>query len=309
MAFTMHSHSGQFCPGHAKDQLEEVIQRAISLNMRLISITEHMPRIDDQDLYPEEIEAGDTTALLLPRHEGYLAEGIRLRAKYAGQIQILIGFEGEWVRPSYGPVIRCLARDTRVDFFIGSVHHVHGIPIDYDRAMYEQARQVGDGSDQKLFEDYFDSMFAMLQDVRPRVIAHFDLIRLLSDVPNQDLKTWDSVWAKAVRSLKLIAQQGGLLEVNSSALRKGLDEPYPSRSVCKEFLAHGGKFTLSDDSHGVAQVGLNFERVKTYLEDVGVETLWYLERLGDEPHSTSGTLRLKSVPLNELDMKGHPSTA
>lgn len=74
-------------------------------------------------------------------------------------------------------------------------------------------------------------------------------------------------------------------------------------------MAHGGKFTLSDDSHGVAQVGLNFERVKTYLEDVGVETLWYLERLGDEPHSTSGTLRLKSVPLNELDMKGHPSTA
>lgn len=183
---------------------------------------------------------------MLPRHEGYLAEGIRLRAKYAGQIQILIGFEGEWVRPSYGPVIRCLARDTRVDFFIGSVHHVHGIPIDYDRAMYEQARQVGDGSDQKLFEDYFDSMFAMLQDVRPRVIAHFDLIRLLSDVPNQDLKTWDSVWAKAVRSLKLIAQQGGLLEVNSSALRKGLDEPYPSRSVCKVwFLRFIYRITLT----------------------------------------------------------------
>lgn len=51
----MHSHSGQFCPGHAKDQLEDVIRRAISLNMRLISLTEHMPRTHDQDLYPEEV--------------------------------------------------------------------------------------------------------------------------------------------------------------------------------------------------------------------------------------------------------------
>jgi histidinol-phosphatase (PHP family) len=55
MAFSMHSHSGQFCPGHAKDQLEEVIQRAISLQMQVIALTEHMPRSEDKDLYPEEV--------------------------------------------------------------------------------------------------------------------------------------------------------------------------------------------------------------------------------------------------------------
>jgi histidinol-phosphatase (PHP family) len=55
MAFTMHSHSGQFCPGHAKDQLEEVVLRAISLKMTVMSLTEHMPRTDPKDLYPEEV--------------------------------------------------------------------------------------------------------------------------------------------------------------------------------------------------------------------------------------------------------------
>jgi histidinol-phosphatase (PHP family) len=55
MAFSMHSHSGQFCPGHAKDQLEEVIQCAISQGMRLFALTEHMPRNDNKDLYPEEV--------------------------------------------------------------------------------------------------------------------------------------------------------------------------------------------------------------------------------------------------------------
>lgn len=55
MAFTMHSHSGQFCPGHAKDVLEDIIQHAISIGMKTIGLTEHMPRTELIDLYPEEV--------------------------------------------------------------------------------------------------------------------------------------------------------------------------------------------------------------------------------------------------------------
>ncbi len=55
MAFTMHSHSGQFCPGHARDSLEEVIQRAMELGFQTIGLTEHMPRTALSDLYPEEV--------------------------------------------------------------------------------------------------------------------------------------------------------------------------------------------------------------------------------------------------------------
>lgn len=55
MAFTMHAHSGQFCPGHAVDQLEDIIKHAISLGYKTIGLTEHMPRYDEEDLYPEEV--------------------------------------------------------------------------------------------------------------------------------------------------------------------------------------------------------------------------------------------------------------
>ena len=54
MPFSHHSHSGQFC-GHATDTLEEVIQRAIALKMKVFAMTEHMPRDLDEDLYPEEV--------------------------------------------------------------------------------------------------------------------------------------------------------------------------------------------------------------------------------------------------------------
>lgn len=55
MAFTMHSHSGQFCPGHAVDELENIIKHAISVGYKTIGLTEHMPRYEEQDLYPEEV--------------------------------------------------------------------------------------------------------------------------------------------------------------------------------------------------------------------------------------------------------------
>lgn len=53
MHFSHHSHSGQFC-GHAENTLEEVVQTAISKQMDLYALTEHMPR-EEKDLYPEEV--------------------------------------------------------------------------------------------------------------------------------------------------------------------------------------------------------------------------------------------------------------
>lgn len=55
MAFTMHSHSGQFCPGHAKDDLEDIVKHAVSLGFNTMGLTEHMPRYKLEDLYPEEV--------------------------------------------------------------------------------------------------------------------------------------------------------------------------------------------------------------------------------------------------------------
>lgn len=55
MAFSMHSHSGQFCPGHAQDDLESIIQTAISSGMISLALTEHMPRESESDRYPDEV--------------------------------------------------------------------------------------------------------------------------------------------------------------------------------------------------------------------------------------------------------------
>ena len=71
----------------------------------------------------------------------------------------------------------------------------------------------------------------------------------------------------------------------------------------------GGRFTLSDDSHGVAQVGLNFERVLDYLKSLGVTELYYLERQEQDLRTQSKlTLAVKKVPFTGLGGANFPST-
>ncbi|KAK3996787.1 putative histidinol-phosphatase [Cladorrhinum sp. PSN332] len=283
MAFTMHSHSGQFCPGHAKDTLEQVIQHAISTGYKTIGLTEHMPRTSLSDLYPEELadpSPEETLASLFPRHEAYLAEAVRLRDKYAEQIHILIGFEGEWIRSEdYGPLIQKLAEDARVDYFIGSLHHTRGIPIDFDGVLYQKALDACGGSEEdKLFEAYFDEQYDMLSRLKPKVVGHFDLIRLFSSQPSRVLKGTSPVWEKVVRNLRVVKEYGGWLELNTSAFRKGLEEGYPKKEIAEEWVGMGGRFTFSDDSHGIAQISTNYLRGLEYLEGFGVKEVWTLER-------------------------------
>ena len=49
-----HSHSGQFCR-HAKDDLEEIILRAIEIGFKTFGLSEHAPRYRPEDLFPEEV--------------------------------------------------------------------------------------------------------------------------------------------------------------------------------------------------------------------------------------------------------------
>lgn len=141
--------------------------------------------------------------------------------------------EIDWIRPSSLDAIHGLLRKYPVDLFIGSLHHVHTIPIDYDRKMYSDAREKSGGTDEKLAEDYFDLQFEMLTALRPPVVGHFDLIRLLSDDPEASFVKWAGVWQKIIRNLDFIVDYGGVVELNSAGLRKGMSEPYPKAEICK----------------------------------------------------------------------------
>lgn len=151
-----------------------------------------------------------------------------------------------------------------------------GVPIDFTDEEFVRAGEVVGRGYEGLAERFFDEQLEMLEEMRPPVVAHFDLVRLKAEVGvrDRDWRAWKGVWERVERNLRFVRGYGGVLEVNTAALRKGLEDVYPRREILEAWNGMGGRCTLSDDSHGVDQICTNYEKALGCVERAGIEELW-----------------------------------
>ncbi|TRM68318.1 Polymerase/histidinol phosphatase-like protein [Schizophyllum amplum] len=288
MPFSHHSHSGQFCK-HASGTLEDVVKEAIRQKFQLFCLTEHVPRYRVQDLYPEE--QGISLDELYAQFKAFLKEAHHLKALYASQITLLVGLETEFITAVDLTKVEQLLNEhpREIEFIVGSVHHVNAIPIDFDKPTFEKAflscsfssssDAVTTSSPSYFLESYLDTQWELMRTLKPEVIGHFDLCRLYT--PDLKLDEHIGIWGRVQRNILYAIDYGALFEINAAAFRKGWNTAYPGPEVLQFILANKGRITLSDDSHGPHAVGLNYGKMKSYLEANGVKDVWRLRESGE----------------------------
>jgi len=154
----------------------------------------------------------------------------------------LVGLETEYITDDDLNHLQKLLKDNgrRIDYIVGSVHHVSTIPIDFDRVTYEKALAnfSGEegvhifGNDQMgcFLSAYFDAQHKLIRQFQPEIIGHLDLCRLYT--PSLDLKQYPIAWGKLIRNIEEAIQYGALFEINAAALKKeGWTSPYPGKDV------------------------------------------------------------------------------
>ncbi|KAH9884664.1 polymerase/histidinol phosphatase-like protein [Cubamyces lactineus] len=320
MPHSHHSHSGQFCK-HATGTLEDVVRAALQQGFETYGLTEHVPRYRTQDLYPEEHDAGLSPDALRAQFAAFLDEAHRLKEIYAGEINVLVGLETEFITDRDMDELDALLKSTNVDgrparieYLVGSVHHVRGIPIDFDRDTYLKAlstfRPTTPHSDEEHTEHatteaflcaYLDAQHTLLTRFRPEVVGHFDLCRLYT--PQLRFADYPAALARVRRNVAFAVEYGAAFELNAAAFRKGWDAAYPGADVVEIILQAGGRFVLSDDSHGPHAVGLNYHRIPEYARRMGISELWVLERDAQVQNAAGRNVVLRRVPGQWLE---HP---
>ncbi len=278
-------HSGLYCD-HAEGMLEEVILQAIRQGFTHYGLSEHMPRTRLQDLYPEERELQRDSQQLEAMYDEFQKKARRFQIQYQEEIHLLVGMETEVIHAESFNYIKACIQKYQPDYLVGSVHHVHELPIDYGPEHFAKL-EAHMGGTEPVFCSYYDQQFELLKRFQPEVIGHFDLIRLYR--PHFPLS--ERVWHKIERNLAYAIEYGALFEVNARAFRKQLAEPYPNRHILQRLQIMGGQITLGDDSHGPNQVGLNYDRLFDFLHDQHISHYYCLER------STNGKLIKKKISL------------
>jgi len=216
-----------------------------------------------------------TPADLQNMFEDFVKEARYLQEKYKDKICLIVGLETEVIREDSFDQIRKLKKDLKLDYIVGSVHHVDGIPTDFSRELYEKAENQAGGTEQVMCR-YFDLQYRLMEELKPEVIGHFDVIRLY----RADFEMTDLIWEKIVRNIDLGISYGALFEINTSGAspRKNLKYPYPHTRILQYLLTSGAKLTLSDDAHGTGDVGFWYNNLPQYLTTHNVSELYYLEK-------------------------------
>ena len=263
-------HSGQFC-GHAQDSLEAVVRAYIDQGFLWVGITEHMPPVSDDFVYPEEKTAGLDARSIRARFADYIATCRHLQAQYARDIRIYVGFETETCTGSLDFTHR-LIHTFNPDYVVGSVHHVDDIPFDYSQRCYHQAIERCGGPD-ALYAAYFDQQYEMIQALKPRVVGHLDIIRIY-DPEYRSRLVKPVVWEKILRNLTLVRQLDLILDYNLRPLPRGESEPYPFGPILEKAAEMGIAIVPGDDSHGVDSIGRHMRQAIERLQAVGHNTNW-----------------------------------
>jgi histidinol-phosphatase (PHP family) len=234
---------------------------------------------------------------LLTTFDAFIAEGNRIREKYSeAEMKILIGVETEHIHQDdlelLKQVIDKHRTAGRLDFVVGSVHHVDGHPIDFSKEKFERAlvafearakaaRQESGGKEEWTGDDlqhnalsiflksYFQAQRRMMETLKPEVIGHFSLPLLFT--PSTLISSHPDAHALAIENVRYAISYGALFELSSAPFRKGLEYGWPGDEVVKMVQKEGGLWCLSDDAHSVGQVGLNYRRLRDWARGLGID--------------------------------------
>jgi len=111
---------------------------------------------------------------------------------------------------------------------VGSVHHVFETPTDFDSDLFNDAvAKSPEKTPDSVYQGYFDSQYEIITQLKPKIIGHFDVIRMYTPEEKISNKTWE----KIKRNVDAVNAYGGIFEINSRAWKKNLEYAYPFKDI------------------------------------------------------------------------------
>lgn len=245
-----HMHS--YLCRHGEGEIFEYVESAINKGMREIGFSEHMPvpGLDDP-----------TGRMLIDEWDIYLRDVTDAQAKYP-EIKVRLGVEAEYY-PRYMEHVEAFLGQYPFDFVIGSVHFVD----DWDFSNPAHWNRLDEFGVDHLHTRYYELLLEAAGAGLYDILGHLDLPKRLAPIDTAKVTDHIDRVLDAVHKFDLV------LDVNTSGLRKGPKEIYPSRDILSRAFALNIPVIMGSDAHSPDEIAAGFDGTIELLKEIGYDQM------------------------------------
>ena len=259
-----HTHT-TYCDG--RDAPEAMVQAALERGFVSLGFTIH-------GWAPYE-----PAPVTLEREAEYRAELKRLREKYRGQIEILIGAERDAL----------YERDfSQYEYLIDSIHWIVRdgayIGVDYsEEVMRDGVREHFGGDYYAYCRAYYREEAELCARSDAAFIGHIDLVSKFNEGNRYFDEADPRYLGPALEALDCALNRGVPLEINSGAIARGYrSAPYPAAPLLRHIRARGGEILINSDAHAAAHLDCAFGQCVEIARSCGFDHILRLRERGFE---------------------------
>jgi histidinol-phosphatase (PHP family) len=236
---------------HATGSPEEYLAQAHKKGLNTIGFSDHCP---------VPIGFDSTSRMDISQFSEYVDIINELKDNPYG-IEVLFGMEIDWVPGRMNEVEDFLSK-IEYDYLIGSVHYVDNLPFDHPDHYKDWDNEDGI---EYVWSRYFELMYDFVSWGKFDIMGHLDLPKKYSMYP----ECMKKVYEIAERVFSLAADKNILLELNTSGLRRLVEEIFPSGKILEIAYRNGVKIVFGSDAHESQDVGRDFDLASDLAKSVG----------------------------------------
>jgi histidinol-phosphatase (PHP family) len=243
---------------HAEGTDEEYVKKAIAEGLETLGFSDHGP-------YPENAVRPSYYKMTVTEIPEYFASVRALREKYAGKIELLVGYEVEY----FAEFSEALAfwAENPPEYLILGQHFVGPAWVD-GKEIGVRAPHPSD-SEEKLIR-YVNEVVAGMETERFTVLAHPDII----NYTGSDLALYDREMTRLIRTAQ---KTGTYLEYN--LLGASEKRSYPNRHFWELVASEGAPAIIGCDAHSPRRVAdkNELDDANKFLSELGINVLPKIE--------------------------------
>jgi histidinol-phosphatase (PHP family) len=164
-----------------------------------------------------------------------------------------------------------IIKNNNFDFVIGSIHLVNNMDLYYDEFYRGKTKN-------EAYNEYLTSVRNCIKEFNNYdSLGHIDYICRYS--PYEDKEIYYEEFKGIIDEiLKILIKNKKCLEVNTKRLKN--ESAYLNiKKILEAFKGLGGKYvTIGSDAHKEEDLGMNFERAITIINEVGLKSVYFRER-------------------------------